>query len=454
MKIIFIYLVIVLAIAFYVWINIFKEGNQDSDLAEIQNIINGNGKTTTQFDKKGNALTDQDTNVLTSTAVSPGITTIDRYYNEGDCPNDKSGNKQYIYCVDGNIECQDIFGARMNILQSMDSLPPYLSGNTYTGCGSYINKVNLSDYSTKIGDMKSTGVFFDLSNCSTTSPWRVGGTITTPGKNPTISSYTCYTSQKEAQENWNLLIDLSLNANASYNVNDAIYILSSFLETQASSQILKILDNNNMGNHKSYTTINNQKYYYGTIKAKTGDTYTVTVPNSSIDIINVPKSKLLKDSLYNPLTNDYYSNLGSNSKPRPVCKSGRFTSCLSSQPFTIKNGVYVSTNDPILTLDGSYDKYRNQSQIDYQSIPFSTAPVNPSGIIDKPINSLLEYNYFTSQNNETPFIKCKADYGTNIGDPLCCNQEGILKDTKYICPQEVPTCSGYSANDDAYGYCN
>jgi hypothetical protein len=116
----------------------------------------------------------------------------------------------------------------------------------------------------------------------------------------------------------------------------------------------------------------------------------------------------------------------------------------------MKNGKYVPTSDP-LTLDASYN--RSQSQTDlFAKTPFSEPPVNPSGIIDR--DSLLEYNHFTPRPTETPFIKCIANNGSNIGDPLCCNQPGTLKDTKYICPQEVPTCMGYSATDNVYGYCN
>ena len=459
MKIICIYLAIVLAISFYMWINIFKEGNQQSDLSEIQNIINGNGKTTTQFVKNGNAETDQDTNILTSTAVSPGITTIDRY-NDTACGTDGVGNKEYIYCVDGQIECQDIFGEKMNILNSPAG-SAYPSGNTYSGCNSYIDKVNLRDYSTKM-EINIQGVYFDLSNCTAEKPWRVGGNIIQNEQGPekgkakkksnTISSHKCYTLEKDAKNEWYNMIDSSLNSNAVYNLNDRVFILESFLKTQISKQILDIIDKINIGNQKSYTMINNRKYYNGTIKAITGDSYTVSIPNSATEVFNVPKLQLLKDSLYNPNTNDYYSDLKTGSKPRPVCKSGRFTSCLSSAPFTIENGIYVSTSDSILSLDASYNQYRRQSQIDLtMNIPFSAPLQNSSGIIDN--GSLLESNYFKSQKGETPFIKCIADYGTNIGDPLCCNQEGNLKNTKYICPQEVPICKGYSSDDNAYGFC-
>ena len=397
------------------------------------------------------ATTEQDTgpDILKSNKVSPGITTIDRYSDP------MCSTNEYIYCVDGQIECQDIFGGVMNNLQS---LPPYISGSTLNSCSSYINQVNLSDYTTQIGTNPGLGIYFDLSNCTdpNVGQWRVGGTV--EDGNITQGSYTCYASQTDAENAMNAFIDSSLNLNTTYNAKDDVYVLSSYLNTQnvdGLQQALAVLDSNK----QTYKSINGQKYYYGNIYAITGDTYTVSINGGNIvNVLNVPKTALLKNSLYNKSTNDYYSDLKTGSYPRPVCKSGRFTGCMSSPPFIIKNGIYVSSSDPTLSLytDGSDpNQARNiQAQNDLISYtPFSQPPVNPSGIIDKASTSLLEYNYFASQP-ETPFIKCIADYGSNIGDPLCCNQDGQLKDTKYICPQEVPTCKGYSATDNAYGYCN
>lgn len=50
--------------------------------------------------------------------------------------------------------------------------------------------------------------------------------------------------------------------------------------------------------------------------------------------------------------------------------------------------------------------------------------------------------------------KCIANYGTNIGDPLCCGQKGILQyfASKYVCPASKPTCSNYVCGKK-YGIC-
>jgi hypothetical protein len=388
--------------------------------------------------------TDTDSNLLKSNKVSPGITSIDRYLDPTCKPN------EYIYCLDGQIQCNDILGGNLNKLQTMTS---YASGNTLAGCDSHINKVNITDYTVQADLNIGTGVYFDLSNCpDTNKPWRVG--------NKFVPSLGCFASQSEADAKWNEYIDISLNSKATYLLNDQVYILASFLKTQTDAglpQLLAVLDSNKQIN-TPYTTLNGQKYYYGKISAITGTTYTVListsklpkVPLSSVEVKNVEKKYLLKNSLYNPKTNDYYSNLNAGSYPRPICKSGTFTSCLSSPPFTMKNGEYISTYDPTLSIDASYNRTRKQEQIDFNT-PFSNPPVNPSGILDD--SNLLEYNYFTTKNNQTPFIKCVANHSSNVGDPLCCDQKGLVTDTKFICPQEVPTCMGYSKDDNIYGYC-
>lgn len=452
MKLLFIYLALVLAIAFYVWINILKEGNQDSDAESIHKLLNTN-------------INDTD-NTLTSNQVTPGITSIDRYADEN-CQ--KNNEESYIYCLDGQIECQDIFGSTVSgNLTSMSTEDKYTGTTFKNTCGSYIDKSNLSDYTTQIGTSSTnTGVYFDLSYCNnginSGKPWRVGGTITQTGKTSKVIDYTCYESQLDADRAQNDLINSSLNENIIYKVNDNVFVSAYYLNSpvfldQGVPAMLSVIDANKPNTQSAYRTINGQKYYQATIYAVTGDTYSISLsnlPNSAnepLNITNIPKNALLKDSLYNPKTKKYYSDLTSTNSLRPVCKSGRFTSCLSKPPYTIENGIYVPTSDP-LTIDGSYNMYRKQSQIDTAlKTPFSDTPNNPSGIMDA--GNLLQYNYFgESKSSSTPFIKCVANYGSRVGDPLCCNQTGNLTNTNQICPQEVPTCIGFSKSDSTYGYC-
>jgi len=49
-------------------------------------------------------------------------------------------------------------------------------------------------------------------------------------------------------------------------------------------------------------------------------------------------------------------------------------------------------------------------------------------------------------------IKCVADFGTSVGDPLCCGQEGVLQDTRYVCPNTLKKCSNFKCGS-AFGTC-
>ena len=425
------YFILVIALLWYIFH--YKEGNEDiltNPQKDLQSI--------------NNYLTEQSTNALTS-AISPGISTIDRYADP------MCKQNEYIYCVDGYIECDDIFGTSQNALQNM---APYTSGSTLAGCGTYINKINLSDYTTDYRDVSynhSRGVYFDLSQCDTLNypgkPWKVGG-------DTTMTFQGCYPSQTQANNAWDALNGImNINTTEIYKNGDNILIQDTFLrsvqqtlqssDTQTSlNQILAILDADK--NNKLYKMVNNTKYYKGTIKDASTALYTVSlgIPGYAIDIPGVSNQYLLKDSLYNKFANDYYSDLGAGSHTRPVCKSGTFTSCLANPPFIMKNGKYVPTSDSMIQV------YPDISHSVDTGAPFKSPLSGPS--VDEP-SSLLEYNYFKTSNSDSPFIQCIADYGTKIGDNLCCGQKGTLQDTKHVCPAESPTCQGYSK--DNYGYC-
>lgn len=54
--------------------------------------------------------------------------------------------------------------------------------------------------------------------------------------------------------------------------------------------------------------------------------------------------------------------------------------------------------------------------------------------------------------DKTESIKCIADFGTNIGDDLCCGQSGVLTDTKYVCPSNYSKCENMKCGSK-YGTC-
>jgi len=50
-------------------------------------------------------------------------------------------------------------------------------------------------------------------------------------------------------------------------------------------------------------------------------------------------------------------------------------------------------------------------------------------------------------------IKCIADFDTRIGQKLCCGQKGRLKDTRYVCPENKPTCGNFKCGTN-FGECS
>ena len=70
-------------------------------------------------------------------------------------------------------------------------------------------------------------------------------------------------------------------------------------------------------------------------------------------------------------------------------------------------------------------------------------------------NNTTGSNYQSSYDSScnTVKIKCVADFGTEIGDDLCCGQEGELESTKYVCPNTMPTCSNYKCGSH-FGTCS
>jgi len=49
-------------------------------------------------------------------------------------------------------------------------------------------------------------------------------------------------------------------------------------------------------------------------------------------------------------------------------------------------------------------------------------------------------------------IKCIADFGTSVGDSLCCGQKGVLQNTKYVCPNTLKKCNNFKCGS-AFGTC-
>ena len=67
-----------------------------------------------------------------------------------------------------------------------------------------------------------------------------------------------------------------------------------------------------------------------------------------------------------------------------------------------------------------------------------------------------DYDYFYEEEgpdgSTCPSLKCIADFGTNIGENLCCGQTGVLQNTEYVCPSVKPTCQNFKCGSK-FGTC-
>ena len=75
-----------------------------------------------------------------------------------------------------------------------------------------------------------------------------------------------------------------------------------------------------------------------------------------------------------------------------------------------------------------------------------------SGNMVKQILDLVKNLSSKTDKPQLESLKCIADFGTKIGDDLCCGQSGILTNTKYVCPSEYPSCKGLVCGEK-YGNC-
>ncbi len=63
-----------------------------------------------------------------------------------------------------------------------------------------------------------------------------------------------------------------------------------------------------------------------------------------------------------------------------------------------------------------------------------------------------DYNLLNEKCKNQMKIDCIADFGTNIGDDLCCGQTGVLQDTRYVCPSTRPKCQSFKCGSK-FGQC-
>ena len=111
-----------------------------------------------------------------------------------------------------------------------------------------------------------------------------------------------------------------------------------------------------------------------------------------------------------------------------------------------KKGTVTNIND---NLSEVYDKTVDISNNMFSDYDASQNFYNSSGNMIPQILSKL--NDLSLKLETTNNLKCVANFGTKIGEPLS-GGIGVLRDTNYICPEELPNCAGMLC-DEKYGVC-
>ena len=119
-----------------------------------------------------------------------------------------------------------------------------------------------------------------------------------------------------------------------------------------------------------------------------------------------------------------------------------------SEPFTSKIVLTDTSNNKMYDLSSNYEIFRKDNKIQVGK--------HDETNYDKLLKDMnTKYEDLKRQKPPTcnEEIKCIADFGTNIGDDLCCDQPGVLKDTRYVCPVNAPTCGDFKCGSK-FGKCS
>ena len=183
----------------------------------------------------------------------------------------------------------------------------------------------------------------------------------------------------------------------------------------------------------------------------------VTCKNNYLGDDSVDKISFLSDGTdvdnVTRIKRDFYDITSNSGKTKLVGKDllTGFTDPYTEVPFEI-NGEYVFLyKDKGLDIKSSpcflYEDPANCEKYLTEITPPTDDEESGSGDGDSGSDSSDSNGTCQHQN-----IKCLADNGSSVGDPLCCGQNGVLQDVKYNCPSEYPYCVGYKCGE-TWGRC-
>ena len=183
----------------------------------------------------------------------------------------------------------------------------------------------------------------------------------------------------------------------------------------------------------------------GTTPSTITDPNTITNPSTIIDPNSITNPSTIIDPTTNPTTV---------TEPTTIINPGAFNELnrfqmLNSNLETIYNTT-VDISDNLYEVSNEINyKLNDISDNMFSDYDASRNFYNSSGNMISQI--LTKLNDLTLKIDTTANLKCVANFGTKIGEKLS-GGKGVLTDTKYVCPEEMPNCAGMLC-DEKYGVC-
>lgn len=208
-----------------------------------------------------------------------------------------------------------------------------------------------------------------------------------------------------------------------------------------------------------YLLINIFKKYEGFTETPTTNPGTITTPTTVTDPNSITNPTTITDpttittptTITDPTT---ITNPSTITDPTTITNPGAFNELNRFQ--TLNTNLETIYNTTVDISDNLYEfsndinyKLNDISDNMFSDYDASRNFYNSSGNMISQI--LTKLNDLTLKIDTTANLKCVANFGTKIGEKLS-GGKGVLTDTKYICPEEMPNCAGMLC-DEKYGVC-
>lgn len=175
---------------------------------------------------------------------------------------------------------------------------------------------------------------------------------------------------------------------------------------------------------------------------------TIKVTDTDREIIKTKISRIFNN------TYDLNYDLKTNNRSSTTGNRPRYNSeVLNTYIAQIHADTSLTNEQKLRQIEGIISILSENEYEDSTGYESSVDPFNLSGLM-KLFKPYLKNESETevSEKYKNDKIKCIAHFGTNIGDPLCCNQSGVLQNTKFVCPSNRPTCANFKCGSD-FGNC-